>query len=94
MRAFDDEPTGVRMHRTPELHPDDVAVVDGVPVTSVSRTLVDLAEVLTCDELRRAFATAGEKGLLDMDAVEASFGRVEWRPSLRMLREVMDEFAA
>jgi hypothetical protein len=29
-----------------------------------------------------------------MDAVEASYARVEWRPSLRMLREVMDEFAA
>jgi hypothetical protein len=84
---------GVRIHRTPQLHPDDRTVVDGVPVTSVSRTLVDLAEVLTHDELRRAFATAREKELLDMDAVEASYGRVEWRPSLRMLREVMDEFA-
>ena len=28
-----------------------------------------------------------------MEAVEASYSRVEWRPSLRMLREVMDEFA-
>ena len=34
------------------------------------------------------------EGLLDMDAVEASCARVEWRPSLPMLREVMDEFAA
>jgi hypothetical protein len=84
---------GVRIHRTPPLHPDDVTVVDGIPVTSVSRTLVDLAEVLPRHELRKVFAGAKARGMLDMDAVEASYTRVEWRPSLRMLREVMDEFA-
>jgi hypothetical protein len=84
---------GVHIHHAPELHPDDVSVVDGIPVTSISRTLVDLAEVLPRDELREVFANASARGLLDMDAVEASYARVEWRPSLRMLREVMDEFA-
>ena len=28
-----------------------------------------------------------------MAAVEASYARVEWRPSLAMLREVMSEFS-
>jgi hypothetical protein len=85
---------GVRIHHAPALHPDDVTVVDGIPVTSISRTLVDLAEILPRDELREVFADASARGLLDMAAVEASYARVEWRPSLRMLREVMDEFAA
>jgi hypothetical protein len=85
---------GARIHHAPALHPDDVTVVDGLPVTSISRTLVDLAEILPRDELREVFADASARGLLDMDAVEASYARVEWRPSLRMLREVMDEFAA
>ena len=85
---------GVRLHHAPALHPDDVTVVDGVPVTSISRTLVDLAEILPRDELRQVFADASAKGLLDMDAVEASYARVEWRTSLRILRKVMDEFAA
>jgi hypothetical protein len=85
---------GVRIHHAPALHPDDVTVVDGIPVTSIPRTLVDLAEILPRDELREVFAEASARGLLDMDAVEASYARVEWRPSLRMLREVMDEFAA
>ena len=84
---------GVRVHRGPALHPDDRTVVNGLPVTSISRTLVDLAEILPRDELREVFADARLKGLLDMKAVEASYARVEWRPSLRMLREVMDEFA-
>ena len=34
---------GVVVHYVPELHPDDVTVIDGIPVTSVSRTLIDLA---------------------------------------------------
>ena len=85
---------GVRIHHAPALHPHDLTVVDGLPVTSISRTLVDLAEILPRDELREVFADASARGLLDMDAVEASYARVEWRTSLRMLREVMDEFAA
>jgi hypothetical protein len=77
----------------PPLHPDDVAVVGGVPCTSVARTLVDSAEEMTKDELRELFANAGSRGMLDLDAVRASAGRIEWRPSLAMLYEVIDEFA-
>lgn len=86
-------PPGVVIHRSPELHPDDRDVVDGIPVTSVARTLVDLAEEMGREELRATFKRARDLGLLDIAAVEASYGRVEWRPSRAMLREVMDEFA-
>ena len=85
---------GVVVHYVPELHPDDLSVVDGIPVTSVARTLIDLGEELDKDELRATFARAHLLGLLDMDALEASYARVEWRPSLRMVREVIDEFAS
>lgn len=86
------DPPGVVVHYVPELHPDDVTVVDGIRMTSVSRTLVDLADVMEADELRGCFERARELGLLDMGAVEASFARIEWRPSRPMLREVMDGF--
>jgi hypothetical protein len=87
------DPQGVIVHYVPELHPDDLTVVDGIPCTSVPRTLVDLADVMDADELRGCFARANELGMLDMTAVEASFGRLERRPSRAMLRAVMDEFA-
>ena len=83
---------GIVMHRVPPLHPDDLTVVDGIPVTTVSRTLIDLAEVMPADELRATFARAQEMGLLDPDALRASRTRVEWRPSLAMLDEVIKEF--
>src|SRR5207247_2104327 len=85
-RDPDDYPEGVRIHRVPSLHPEDVVTLpSGLRVTSVSRTLIDLAEDMTREELRETFARATERGLLDMDALHRSRGRVEWRPSLAML---------
>jgi hypothetical protein len=86
-------PPGVVVHYSPPLHPDDLAVVRGIPCTSVARTLVDCAEEMSKDELRELFANADRKGMLDVDAVRRSAARVEWRPSLPMLHEVIDEFA-
>ena len=83
---------GRQIQRGPPLHPDDVTTVDGIPVTSPSRTLIDLAEVMTADELRACFARAREIGLLDPEALRAARARVEWRPSLEMLDEVIAEF--
>ena len=83
---------GVEIHRCPPLHPDDVTVHKGLPVTSPARTLVDAAEFSTREELRAIFRRAREIGLLDLDAVRASRSRVEWRPSLGMLDEVIAEF--
>jgi len=83
---------GVVIHRGPPLHPDDLTVHKGLPVTSPSRTLIDLAEVMSADELRAAFARARELGLLDRDALRASRARVEWRASLAMFDKVMAEF--
>jgi hypothetical protein len=85
-------PDGVRPHYGPPLHPDDVTVVHGVPVTSVSRTLIDLAEVLTEEELRECFLAAHHKGLLDLNELSAARARVEWRPSLAMLDRVVADF--
>jgi len=83
---------GIVIHRTPPLHPDDLDVVHGIPTTSVSRTLIDCAEVMTRGELRELFANARRMGKLDPDALRASRARVEWRPSLEMLDEVIAEF--
>ena len=47
---------------------------------------------MTIDELRRLFARARAIGLLDPEALRAARGRVEWRPSLAMLDEVIEEF--
>jgi hypothetical protein len=85
-------PPGIVIHRSPALHPDDLAVVRGIPVTSLARTLVDLAETSDEDELRGYFVRARRLHGLDIAAVRASADRAEWRPSLPMLYRVIEEF--
>ena len=61
-------------------------------MTSVARTLIDLATVMTLEELREAFAVARAKGLLDLEALRRSRERVEWRSSLAVPDAVIAEF--
>src|SRR5436190_468751 len=85
-------PPGTIIHRSPPLHPDDLDEIEGIPITSLARTLVDLAEISEEEELRSYFAQARAQGRLDIDAVRASADRVEWRPSLPILHRVIAEF--
>lgn len=70
---------GIAIHRPRRLHPDDVAEVDGIPVTSVARTLIDLADVIDRRRLARAIDAADRLGILfDVkvrEAVERAWGR-------------------
>jgi hypothetical protein len=91
-RLAREAPPGIVIHRSPPLHPDDLAEVNGIPVTSLARTLVDLAECSDEDELRGYFVRAQRLHGLDIAAVRASADRAEWRPSLPMLYRVIEEF--
>ena len=55
---------GIVVHRTRALARADRAIVDGVPVTSLHRTLVDLAEVLPEGRLAKAVHEAEVRRLL------------------------------
>lgn len=48
----------VVIHRVRDLHAADSAVVDGVPITTVARTLLDLTTVITRRELEQAVAAS------------------------------------
>jgi very-short-patch-repair endonuclease len=55
---------GIRAHRVRRLDPGEVTAVDGVPVTTPARTLLDLAGQLRAQELERAVARAERYELL------------------------------
>ncbi len=69
--------TGIVLHRTRD--PDHHAARDGIPVTTPSRTLVELAATLPSARLSRAVETADRHGLLDITELtqlcEAGTGR-------------------
>jgi hypothetical protein len=70
----------VRVHRVRALHPADVAVVDNIPVTSVARTIFDLAATDTPRQLRYALDQAERLRLLDVRAFERFRGRPGSKP--------------
>jgi hypothetical protein len=87
-------PAAVRLHRVRALHEDDVGRLRGVPLTSVARTLVDLAAVLRPEALERAVHQAEVLRILDLAEVEAALARVPNRAGARRLRELLAEPSA
>ncbi len=79
----------VRIHRA-VLPPDEITTVRGIPVTTVPRTLLDLAAVLPTHKLERAFHEAEENLLTDSlslpDLLER-YPRREGTPAIRSLLE-------
>lgn len=69
-------PAGIIVHRSRLIHPEDRAVVSGIPVTSVARTLVDLADVLALPSLRNAINEAELLRLFDLAALERTLARL------------------
>ena len=63
---------------------------DGIPVTSLPRTLLDLAELLPRTGLERAWEQAERLRLLDVRAVERLLARSNGR-ARRALRELVEE---
>jgi very-short-patch-repair endonuclease len=56
---------GIRIHRSGRLAPEEVTERNGIPVTTVARTLLDLADVLDRQALRRAITEAEYTGRFD-----------------------------
>jgi hypothetical protein len=83
------EVSGVRIYRTRMLHPQDFTVVEGIPVTSVPRTLLDLAAVLRPPDLEIVLDRAERSGLFDLTAVVDVLERANGKNGARTLRRVV-----
>jgi very-short-patch-repair endonuclease len=80
---------GVVVHRSRRLDAADRAVVDAVPVTSVARTLVDLADVLSEKRLADAVHEAEVLRLFDLRRVELALAHAPGRPGRGRLVRVL-----
>jgi very-short-patch-repair endonuclease len=85
---------GIRLHRVRALDPEDVDVLDGFPITSLARTLLDFAEVARQWELERAIEEAERRRLLDLRELDAAMRRGQGRRGLKPLRAVLADFTA
>jgi very-short-patch-repair endonuclease len=81
---------GIFVHRG-RLHPEDLAVCGGLPVTAIARTLFDLAEFASLERLESVWEEADRLNLLSLrdveDVCERGYGRHALRPIRRLLAE-------
>ena len=83
---------GIVLHRSRRIHAEDRASPEGIPVTSVARTLLDLAETVPRRRLDRALEQSERLGLFDLRAVERLIARSRGRHGLRPLTAALRDY--
>jgi hypothetical protein len=83
---------GFTLHRSRCIHDEDRALIDNIPVTSLARTLVDLADVLPERQLANAVHEAEVKRLFDLRQVERVLERLPGRKGRHRLRRVLSAY--
>lgn len=83
---------GIRIHRPRAFHATDGLVHDGIPITSVALTLIDLGELIGPAAHARTVERAELLGLFDLAAVHDALARHPARPGSRRLSSVLDAY--
>jgi very-short-patch-repair endonuclease len=84
-------PVGISAHRDGMLRPVDCVIVDGIPCTTVPRTLLDLAGVAPEWEVRKAVSEAEVLRVLDFAEARRLIRRNRGRRGVARLRLILEE---
>jgi very-short-patch-repair endonuclease len=82
---------GIRCHWARTLDPRDTTIVDAIPVTSLARTYLDLAEFLSHDRLIDVLEAGERQSKLDVSAIDATIARSPGRHGIEPLQAAMAE---
>jgi very-short-patch-repair endonuclease len=82
---------GLRIHRAPHLRGEEITVQQGIRVTSVARTLFDLAATSSPRALERALDEAEIQQLYDRGSLEALVRAHAGERGARRLQRALDE---
>jgi very-short-patch-repair endonuclease len=80
---------GFTLHRSRYIHEEDRALVDNIPVTSLARTIVDLADVLPERQLASAVHEAEVQRLFDLTQVQRVLEKLPGRKGRHKLNRVL-----
>jgi very-short-patch-repair endonuclease/predicted transcriptional regulator of viral defense system len=80
---------GVRTHRVGSLPADEITTVDGIPVTTPARTLLDIASVVSPRRLEKALIEALARGLTSLKEVDSILQRHPRHPGAALLRAAL-----
>lgn len=81
---------GIVAHRRSGLEPAHRRVVDGIPVTDVVTTIVDLATCVNDGLLVRAVNQADRRDLIDAEGLRVALDQMPSRPGLGRLKTLLD----
>jgi Protein of unknown function (DUF559) len=79
---------GIRVHRSGRIAAEEVTVRGGIPVTTIARTLLDLADVLDKQALRRAVTEAEYRNRFDLTSLNAVVDGNPGRRGAKLMRAV------
>jgi very-short-patch-repair endonuclease len=82
---------GIRAHYVRTLPAQDTTTVDGIPTTTVARTCLDLAEILSHARLIDLLEAGERQDKLDVGAIEATIMRSPGRHGIRPLQQAISE---
>jgi very-short-patch-repair endonuclease/predicted nucleic acid-binding Zn-ribbon protein len=82
--------SGIRIHRRADLREPDREVCERIPVTSPGRTLLDLASVLSDQELVVAVNEADKLGRIDPESLRSNLADHRGAAGAPALRRVLD----
>ncbi len=82
---------GIRAHTSSTLTDEDVDVIDGIPCTTLARTLLDIAEDGTRREVERALDRAEHARILDIRAIDDVLSSSNGRRGAKLLCAVLEE---
>jgi hypothetical protein len=83
----------IRLHEARLLAAEDRALREGIPVTSLARTLLDLAAIVRFEWLERMIERSEELGLFDLRPVEDLLGRTVGHHGHARLRKAIAIYA-
>lgn len=81
----------IRVHAA-ILHREDIATRDGIPTTSVARTICDLAPHRDDTQLTHLIEDADRNGLLDLGALERAMARRPRKAGIARLRAALADY--
>jgi very-short-patch-repair endonuclease len=82
----------IRAHRTRRLHAEDWTIKDGIPVTSLARTILDLAAILSNDHLLDVIDNAVRAEVFDLAALERAMARTPARRGVKKLEGLLADY--
>jgi Protein of unknown function (DUF559) len=82
---------GMRIRGRPTLRPEDIVVEDGIPVTGIAQTLVDLASELDEIAVERAVNEADKRNLIDPETLRGRLDAYAGQPGAPALRQLLDK---